>query len=395
MPLHAESAPPRPGKQATRYRYCERVVNVFDEPRCIAELSPEQASRRACTERLSYEGGRVARFDYVNAHGTPMEDGEGVSGVAYAYKEGRVFRLAVYDGHGKQLRVDQTSKDRTLYWFRDRWGNFVALPGTDAVGERRVFSSTGWVLSRTFIDSQEQPTSNEHGDITVIETRDARGAVVERRYLGADGQPSLNEDGVHRVVMEVGSLGEELSSTYFGIDGKAAVDRHGVHKTARSVDDVGNITKTRYLGLDGAPVLSRKDGYHEARFGLNEFGERVSTAYYGLRGEPVFGSWKHHRHVTAYDQAGLARTWRYFGVYGEPVTVWDEQHETRNEYDTVHRLVRRRYYDIERKPLPVNYPAVVSVEEFAYDERGNRVSETYLDSTGKRIDVPGQLLWAR
>lgn len=167
----------------------------------------------------------------------------------------------------------------------------------------------GFVIGLSFRDAAGAKATVLGGYTDERITMDEAGRLYE--FLDADGDVVDGEQGwaAERITWRDG-MAESLR--YYSSDGEPAASVDGFHEARYRLDERGDIVEVSFFGPDGEAV-SCADGFHRRLHEYDEYGGLLEVSFYGEDGGP------------AADVTGAARIRWSIGPDGvsDGVTVWD------------------------------------------------------------------------
>jgi hypothetical protein len=431
---------PAPAPESTTVKYCFAHYQAHDVEQCVGEMGEAQQRRRDNTVRLTYQGKRLIRREFVSGSGalldTDVED--------YQYEGHHIAVVLHTNRNGVPLGKEAFSADRATSHHVDPLGRPKPYEGYSTGTIRRQFDATGHTAIETTLDVQGNPTSAEVDEVRheysgsgvsvgwsfykrgepvagwkgahrVVDELDAHSLARTTRCYGTDGGPGKCR-GAHRQETKRDDVGNELEVAYYDAQGqrvrsegwKAAIvryvnDERGNRIVTSYFDEHERPTpgpagcateKVRYdardneierscFGVDGAPARETASGVHLQRKTLDARGNTLSCRYLDEDGARMLGKRGYFRLGWEYDARDRLVRETFYGLAEEPVELSDGVATLASEYDAGDRWVRRSYFDVAGKPATGSEGAVRS--EPIYDQNGYLEKWRRLDATGQEV----------
>lgn len=364
--------------------FCASLVDRFDVPRCLQELTPEQQRGRSWTFALTFEDDRVVRKDTVNGRGVLVDDDSRIASRIYRYDGDRVVEIegrsrdGVVRAHTRFVREDGAN---VVIWLDEQDRPFP-IAETRAVAAARELDEWGQVVEVVYADWRGKSAVNADGVAAARRRYDATGHLLSETNFDASLAPTTSKEGVHEIRYEVDAWGEMIEKSYFGTDGAPVLNtRTRIHATRYQRDAFHNSIEWAYYGVNGEPVVCPIDDIAVGRFGRNEFGSEVSLDYYGPSGERRKSAYGYATRREKLDATEATIEWSHFDLTGAPTSRNFGHSVLLTTRDARGNETRDAYLDTSRKPVRTRdgYAEI----RMAYDERDNCVSFAYFDEKGE------------
>jgi hypothetical protein len=324
-------------------------------------LRPGAGSWATDLEVVRNADGLAKEYRFLDAHGQPRPDANGVHGYRYERNEaGLPVAVTCLDRDGKPARNKDGYAKMTIRY--DENGNGVQTaffgPGDKSVlhrdGYARAvvqFDEHGNEVEMDFFTADGKRALHKGGHGRLTARYDDRGNLVEVASFGLDGKPTLNSQGIHKVTIRHDERGNQVERHFFGTNGKPVLSRAGHAGWKARFDSRDNLIEESYLGTDGKPALG-KQGIHKVTIRHDERGNQVEVAYFGLDGRRTL-----HR--------------------GARIAGWTARYDERDN------RVEVTSFGLDRKPAlgKAGHARITR----KYDASGNKVEEAYFDQKGRQI----------
>ena len=376
-----------PAAHATSTRYCSGYRASRQGPRCIRELTAQEARQSAFTWKLVYDQGRVVHSLWQNGRGFKQSDDDGDVEYNFIYKEGQLVEYQAI-GRTGHVRLRSVCSDNCARVDRlDAWGRPLIEDDSARVAELRTFDANGFVREVRFIGLDGKPAKSAAGVYMHRSERDARGLELRACSFDAEGRPMLTRWGAHCVESNYDDFGNAVQVRYFDVEGKPTQNLYGVHRGQHTVEKYGNVVRTTWFGLDGKPSIS--SDFPGARCTTTVAhvvdGVRVGGDCLNERDEPSpFRPGNAFWRETA-DEQGRASETRWFGADGAPVASPNFA-TMRYVYGEKDFVTEKRFYLADGTPGQRRGPAMTRSER---GDNGLVKSELYLDARGEPSELHG------
>ncbi|MFQ3593795.1 MAG: hypothetical protein SNJ82_11510, partial [Gemmataceae bacterium] len=363
---------------------------------------------------------------YTDKRGFPRaRTGSGAAYVSFVFSEdGLVKELRYLNAHGKPRA--------------DRNGIF---------GQRHDHDARGFVTGISFLGAEDQPVLHPDGYAREVRRYDSQGHRLETAYIGQDALPVLGPEGFTRKITSYDRHGNPIEVRTFGLDGLPTRRREGYAIEQRDYDANGWLTRVSYRDASGR-LAPDWFGVAQTEFRQSEDGKRRTEHFFGADGKPTRHRILGCTYLTrVYDDEGqeietiahdleptpagasgpLARDWRaaplaprvrrdhdangnitseaYFTLEGQPTLSWFGVHEVRTTYTDRGQRASLLFLDAQGKPTVPRVQVGETAREgparleWVWDEAGNNIQLRALNLTGDPTDswtlpLPG-LLWGR
>ncbi len=361
---------------------------VVEERYANAYGSPQPRFDRTFGTRFARDRrGLAVVATNLDEDGAPMVDRYGVQSVERDFDaNGNVVEYRYRDEAGLPAVVGGgVVAERYRY---DHNGNYVGVSSVDAAGRSGLGGCTsrenrlegGLLVEEVCLDGDGKPTNDTSGYATLRHRYDARGDSIEASYLDANGQPVAGYD-VPLTRMRRDDRRRVIETNRFDGTGQPMLGQDGWATERTAYDSEGRVSERAFFDTNGAPVPNQS-GFAVTRFQYDERGNTARTAWFGPDGRPTIS-----RDTQAAvleqrtDERGHLVEIRYLGPDGKPVWTRDGGARRAFQYDEHGQQTEISYFDPEDNPAPLRATTIVTVRT-RYDERGNRIEQSFHDATG-------------
>jgi hypothetical protein len=263
----------------------------------------------------------------------------------------------------------------------DESGNAVSNEffGVDGKPKRHADGHLGW-RARYENDRKVERTDFGHdlatdgyGQFQAL--YDGKGNAIQASYLDSNGE--LMENTKHGIAgrhAEFDEAGNELSNWFFGVDEKPKHHLEG-HLGWRARYENGRRVEKTDFGHDVATF-----GYAQYRWKYDEKGNAIEVSFLDSSGKLMentklaIAGWH-----AKFDEAGNAVSNEFFGVNGKPKRHAGGHLGWRARYENGRKVEKTDFgHDVE------TYGYAQS--RWKYDEKGNAIELSYLDSNGELME---------
>lgn len=367
-----------PNDASGHVRYCTTTADEQFVPKCIGELSIEQAKRRAELLRLVEADGRLVRVERINSSLKPLGETPEVTATELLYQDGKVVELVGLDRNN----VVRTRK--RLVKGGIRWLDSIGRPRPEdespVSGAELRLDERGRVVDRRFVDARGDAATRTDGVSTVRYRYGPLGLVEDESYFDRDGSPQTNSKGVHRIARAYGADGLERELRFLDVTGAPAARTDGVQSIVTSFDENGNSLESSDFDADGNPHQSSEDGAAVWRVRRDELGRQSELAFFDTQGLPVVSAYGYFLRRITWNDAGLATSWSFFDSEGNPARIRGTEHARQTRLlDSRDRPIRKAWFNPDGSP---NTKYGAAIELYFYDDRDNLVLRRSLTETG-------------
>lgn len=376
--------------------------------------------------RYEYEKhGRVASLRYLGKNGDAVENSIGVAGMDYEYgnHSGSIDVSKFVDVDGRPVRGANGAIVCKIA-ARDRFDNATCESYLDGNGAADVlryrvsrtdfeYDSRGFTSRIVFYDAAGNRTPGEQGCAELRLVHDAQGNLVHCEKFDVDGNLCANVSGACMIDSVYDDRGNIIESIYRNADGSAAVVSGGFSSNRYEYDDAGR--RTQDVNCDGEGNLAAsKDGIARTVYIRDDCGRIERTESYGSDGGRVCSSDGVWAKCYEYDGRGNVVLESFLDTNGVRCVNSSGVATSQSVYDASGRICAtvaldadgRRARDrngacelaitfLEPKTKLVRMLGVYG-EPFvtsggwssvlvSLDRRGRKISDVYLDATGKEL----------
>lgn len=370
-----------------------RVTNLGRDGR---PLRMQYGTRIAYTEYEYDERGRIVRYSFYDAQGSPVANEDRVFSVQCSYEE-REGRIGVryLDAEGEPC----ADSDGIAQYIAicDEHGFLAELCGYDEAGKPAWQKEEGFsqILYETdqqgrmtevlYCDADKNPVIGKRGYAGVSFKYDKRGRVVEEWYRGTDGALIYeSEFCCAGMKTEYSKDDRSVRVTFYDANGEPALSNLGCVSAVKSINERGQDERYAYYDAEGNPIrIWNNCSVIAFEYGVD--GLLTQKAFFDEEGLPC-ADWTGVSVIKYEYEDGRQVSVRYFDAMGRPCySKGTDGNYAREEfaYNSNGRITSIRYYDIADKPVCVGG---IYVEQRAYDEKsGNCILYTYCDYEGNRM----------
>ena len=340
------------------------------------------------------DNGYLSRKSFIDTKGRPAYYADNDEEIVYARldmrndERGNRLEIKVLDANGNLVETARCARYAYTY---DSLGNETSICCLDADGNAFVPASLGYagytasynVQGRferlTYFNAERQPMCKVGTRVCSMQlTYDARGNVVRYEYFDDKDKRSLNEEGVAIVSIEYDDNGNETARSFAGTDEKPCELIGSCARIEYAYDEQGNCTAQRYFNTAGKPMLV--GGMASLELQYDARGNITLRRPLDTAGHIAAGQFEEH---LVYDSSDNVTERSYFAAGAKPTLCADGYHKCKMQYNSNNLCVQEAYYNTTGKLLNVkdqNY-AVIKRE---FDERGNKITETFFTAQGTR-----------
>lgn len=320
----------------------------------------------------------------------PAADKNGIILARYAYdKRGNITRSSFYEADGKTLRL---SNEGVAGWDNvyDEKGNHIERRFFDTK-EKPVMSSVLHYakVKYTYDDNGNLNTvryQNVQGGLTLVNglagydyINDKRGNTIEEKPIGTNGGLAINRLIIKYKYDAFDNCTEQSVYNNSG----AATNSTNVHRNEYVYNSRNQLVETRHYGTDGKLTICHDNT--NCAIQKNEYddkGDRIKTSYLGTDNKPCKCDEGWSSATYEYDVFGNVIKQCFFGVDGKPTDPKDMVPVGIAKYDKWGNLIYVAGQDDKGKFI-VNPNTGWAIARYEFDDRNNRISESYFDASDK------------
>lgn len=284
--------------------------------------------------------------------------------------------------------------------------------GGDASVKRYTYDAMGRKVKEAFFDINGGPAVVAGGYSSVRYQFDYRGRETEVAFFGPNEQPAKSNEGAFRIRQQFDDRGNATSEEYLDGSGDPMLSNIGVAAARFQPDRLGNVLSARYLGVALEPVLATKDSVAGWNSTYDEKGQQLNYESVGLHNELVAGGDQVVRTMYNHDAMGDLVGRRFYAADGKPmldsvgVAGWTSKYNDRHQeiestfidaeghpmvspklrystwhsnYDARGRVIEASYFGLDGRLALSNEGYAIC--RFVYDDRGNKVEQSFFDET--------------
>lgn len=301
---------------------------------------------------------------------------------------GNPMEYRIFDMEGKLVDTSSYSRKSCTYdsignllieTYLDEKGNPYIPPKYGYAGINLKYNPQGRLSSITYLDENKNPmTLPDLHYCFVTMDYDVRGNITKRSFFDKDGKAIMNDEGISSVEYEYDENGNEKSRQFYDTNGRPCVLNWYCSKVENIYDDQGYLKSLKYLDTNGKPMTVGGVASYEYEYDAK--GNVTKERPLGINGKIA-----NERYETRmkYDQLDNIIERSYFNEGSKPVAIPDGYHKEINKYNSRNQITDIEFYGVNGGLVNVgnNKCAIIKRE---YDNRGNKTSETFFNSEGKR-----------
>lgn len=338
------------------------------------------------------DNGYQSKRTYIDAEGKAAIFNE--DGVVYTSIEtdndvkGNVLEIRIKDLQGNLIDSPSFSRKECSYdsigqlltdVFLDENGNVTIPKKYGYAGYELKYNPQGRVIQYTYIDKNRKPITlpDLHVCYHTLEY-DVRGNVSKISYFDNEGKPVMTNEGISSVEYIYDENGNEKSRQFYDTKGKPCTLNWFCSKVEFIYDDQGNVISNKYYNTEGKPIAV--NGVAEWSYEYDNRGNCVRERPLAVNGSLANGNFDVRMKYDGLDNI-IERS--YFNVNGQPTLCQDGYHREVMKYNSANQCTDVELYGTNGRLVNAknNNYAIIKRE---YDARGNKISETFFDSEGKR-----------
>lgn len=322
--------------------------------------------------RQEWEGNDITKVIYLDPHGAPAKDSNGVHIVENDYDErGNIKKKMYFGTNGKPMimpegnsgyesQYDAANREYQRTWL-DAEGKPIEM--TDGIARWKAkFDNAGRERERRFYNALLEATCGTLRHHLQTTEFDDNGNQTVRALFDEKDQPCMAKEGFHRRNTSFRNDGYLLEESFFDAQQNPICLEEGHHRRVNEVDERGNTTKSTFFGAKGEPVLWMKQ-YHILERKFSPENRELYARIFGTQGEPVNNDDGYQQIVKEYDQHGRIETLTYTDAAGNESAKMGFHKLTIEYYLDSEFVAKKSYYDSRKKLL----------FEQKFDLRGNPI----------------------
>lgn len=352
-----------------------KETRYYDEDGKLTTQNAYAIKRAKCDEL-----GRVVRYSYLSADGTPAKD----------Y---RTDIYITYDKYSHPIKYLPMTNEKRSYMLTDY--------GALAYGEERIYDDRGNLVERVYL--------NADGGILQKKVTDYNGDClpVAEMYYGEGGAWILGPDKYWKKLIEYDERNNEILISYLGTDGKPTLLAAGYSQVAQEYSENNDLLRRAFLDQNGKSV-NCLEGYAYCEQTINEWRSTSKAVFYDKNERELFSyhidyneyglktaEWlsgpdgAHLNHPSYglamtkyfYDDNRLKVREEYYDEEGNPAVLFGVTSGWEAEYSDLGFEIKRSNLGDGFKPAADSKGIVTAV--FSYDELGRETTRTFLDEGEK------------
>ena len=207
-----------------------------------------------------------------------------------------------YDNSDNEVRRSYYNRNGDLTWcqygyaevlktydernncIEERLLNVQGNPAIHSTGRysilRRKVNEDGKVLSVTFYDTEDQPTTYNNNYAEVRYTYDLAGRQTSVSYYDRNGSLSANLRGYAKKTTAYDSLGNVTREAYYDVNDRLTNNAEGYAIALYDYDALGNRTGENYLNTLTLGVIPEGQEFANRKAEYDELGRLLNETYY-------------------------------------------------------------------------------------------------------------------
>lgn len=300
-----------------------------------------------------YKEGRLQRELYYNKELARCYSSDLVSGVRYAYLNTfssksflNIYDMACYDSEGVASELYEYDENQNIAEtvYRRLDGESTYCNDGYSVSRSR-YDEKGNISELIFLDAVGRVMNNNDGIARIRNYYDKYGNLIRQNFVDAADCRINGQGGYAEIVRAYDRRHNLISESLY--DAAGSPDAYPYSEVSFTYDDRDNRVSARYI-KDGEPCML-PEGYSEVRYEYDSYDREIKRSFYGPDGALIRGV-----------------------SNGCPIC--------RTEYDLKGNAVATKYYASDAD----NAAPVLQIL-YSYDDRGNVIKESQLDSLGNPL----------
>ena len=382
--------------------YCSELVRRHISPAPVGLLSPEEASSRSQSYRVTTINGQVVTVAAVNGHGAQTGEHSYPDFLQpafaadfwspaikpcrwkYSYFSGRLAAEEAYDLADRFVyRIEYNATATTgvtigAYQWND--GRRMARSASGANRVELTEDAKGFVSKVRYLDADQKPQPSDEHDFGRWYDCDGDGRTRSWTRLGADGHPLTHADGCIRNDLSYDADGRLASVAWHDVHGDINPHHKGPALVRYGYDRAGNRTHVEHRNAKDKLTRSASE-YAKAEYKNNQYGDRTIEFFFDEHGARVNSVDGYAEAKHEYDEKGRLALTRFFDSNGRAGLHKQGYASVKYEYDERGQLRAKRFFAANDVPaLTVDGYAQ---EFYTFDENGRLNQIDYLDAVGK------------
>lgn len=340
-----------------------------------------------------YDGnGYLSRRRFIDIEGKLAvfhEDGDAYSIIEHDNDPtGHALESRLFDPDGKYIDSPYFFRRRCEFdsvgtllaeTFLDEEGNPRLSPKAGIAGKRYEYNPHGRLSRYVAIDADCKPVNMpEYHYCGQKLEYDIRGNVSKISNFDKDDKPVMSNEGIAEIVYEYDENGNEKSRSFFDDKGNPCVLTGECSKVEWTYDDQGNQTSGHYYDTNGKPMSVY--GRASIEYEYDRRGNRIMERPLGTNGKLASGQYEVRY---KYDGLDNVTETSYYNDSGKPTLYKEGYHRVLNTYNSRGQCTETEYRGVNGNLVNAEGQNIAVVKR-EYDNRGNQISRTFFNSSGKR-----------
>jgi len=251
-----------------------------------------------------------------------------------------------------------------------------------------TLDSLGQRTSLTFLDHRGEPVESSWGIAAYHWTTSPDGSVIETR-IDLDAEPAWMRPNLHFGTLRLEYDARGLLAVMRNIDERGALveNETGAAQDKLRYDRLGRLESWNVLDAAGNLECGNSPDVARGIPTYDEHGYQVAIRYEDEAGEPIRNRYGFGGSRAEFDKFGNRIRRETLNEHGQPLVVEGRgYHGYTFEYDRsgLH-LQRMALYGLDGEPA-THAQRGYAAQEFAYDDRGNLIRITHVDTNGDPVD---------
>ncbi|MDR0233174.1 MAG: serine/threonine protein kinase [Dysgonamonadaceae bacterium] len=362
--------------------YYKDYVEKWGVPIGIGKLSNSDAEQKMDSYRFIKLKGKITRVSHVNSKGNIVEHHDSEHTERYDdmllyytdngklnYKKcldrnGKVlYRMAYIDENLKAAIFTQDDDTKTELNLSASTTQLFASAFSTSNGKSRIskylftYDENGYLKQVKYASGKLPQVCDAEGIYGKKFVVDEKGRVIEEYYLGKDDAPKANRAGLAIKKLEYNKDNDFVKVSYFTANGEKGYDGNGCYICAIEYDKYGNRIKETYYDSEENITL-RTDNKVAGYNYIVENGFMIQQTAFGVDGTKSYVS--RDEMNTNNDMFGFV--------------------SMKFDYDANGYVSKIAYLDTEDKSVIIS--TGVAIIELENDQKGNSLTQNYLDTAG-------------
>lgn len=361
--------------------------------------------------------GNENRISYYNANSVLTLNKNGFASTYKQYdSQNNLLSISNYDtgdiiifddgGYGKtEYTYDSLNRNNSVINYNGYYYPVAAFQAAPI--QQYSFDSLNRIIVNRYYDENKKPYVTESGEAYCTYAYDTQNNLTEVRCFNQDDQPIAGQFDVSIYRYTYDDHGNKIETRYYTVDDKPAGGNQGASVNLYSYTPDGQMTERSYYDTLGN--LTEFDGSAIIRWTYDNKGREKEISYYNKFDQPL-DSGLFRVTKTYSDRNKLLEEYQYYNYPGEesrPTLVkfiYDANQRVIDKYNyfsnglpciddrNIHHyrfvydenlLIKESCFDTSENLVKRNDG--ISEIRYEYNNRGNKISETYYDEIGQII----------